>query len=173
MRAKVRAISGQCLSSNRKDVGRERKRTGGKRYLISEKKWVTKTKLENHESFAIAFGKYTGQELTTEQIAHILLRAYPNFSLGSIRPNDHASGNKSPCSCAGTANRVFDRLDRGLYRVRAGFWRKMRAPPFNLEDLYVCGLFWIPPNRYYLQSSPMPRVTTEHKVRFWASSCAT
>jgi hypothetical protein len=79
---------------------------------------VTEAKLKNHECFANAFRKYTGQELTTEQIEHILLRAYPNFSLGSIRPNDHAAGNKSPCSCARTTDRVFDRLDRGLYRVR-------------------------------------------------------
>lgn len=86
--------------------------------IVSEKMTVPETRLKNHERFAKAFKKYAGQEFTTKQIEEILLRAYPDFSLGSILPNDHAGGNKSPCWCAKTADRVFNRIDRGLYRVR-------------------------------------------------------
>jgi hypothetical protein len=86
--------------------------------IVSEKVTVPETRLKNHERFAKTFKGYTGQEFTTKQIEEILLRTYPDFSLGSILPNDHAGGNKSPCWCAKTADRVFDRIDRGLYRVR-------------------------------------------------------
>jgi hypothetical protein len=79
---------------------------------------MTLVKLNNHECFAKAFRKHAGQTLSTGQIGRILLNDYPSFSEGSVRPNDHAEGNECPCSCARTADRVFDRLRRGLYRVR-------------------------------------------------------
>jgi hypothetical protein len=85
---------------------------------VSEKMKMPESKLKNHERFAKAFEKYAGRTFTTNRIKEILLRAYPDFSLGSILPNDHAEGNKSPCSCARTPDRVFDRIDRGHYRVR-------------------------------------------------------
>lgn len=72
----------------------------------------------NHTMFKNAFRARRGQSLTTSQIKEILLRAYPNFVPGSVLPNDHAGGNKSCCACAGTENRLFDRIEHGLYRVR-------------------------------------------------------
>jgi hypothetical protein len=76
------------------------------------------TGLTNHERFASAFRAYAGQELTTQRIKEIILGAYPDLASGSILPNDHAKGNKGACWCAGTVNRIFDQVDRALYRVR-------------------------------------------------------
>lgn len=61
---------------------------------------------------------YKGQELSTDKIKSVLLKAFPDFTVESILPNDHAQGNKSPCQCAGKAHRVFDKIRHGLYRVR-------------------------------------------------------
>lgn len=67
---------------------------------------------------ANAMRTYQGRELTTAEIRKIVITQFPDFSTGSLLPNDHAEGNVCPCSCAGTTSRIFDRLDRGLYRVR-------------------------------------------------------
>jgi hypothetical protein len=74
--------------------------------------------MTNHDRFRRAFAHRRNEVLTTAQIRHILRRAYPDMSEGSALPNDHAEGNKSDCGCAGTSSRIFDRLRRGLYRVR-------------------------------------------------------
>ena len=72
----------------------------------------------NHECFKNAFRAYAGREFTTHQITELILEAYPEFAQGSILPNDHAKGNKGACWCAGTVDRIFDQVERGLYRVR-------------------------------------------------------
>jgi hypothetical protein len=74
--------------------------------------------MTNHEMFAEAFKSYRGKTLTTCQIGDIVQKAFPQFSAGSMLPNDHGAGNKSDCWCAGTNNRIFDRVMRGQYRVR-------------------------------------------------------
>jgi hypothetical protein len=74
--------------------------------------------LTNHEMFQIAFSDYKGEELRTVDIRTIITTRFPDFNQGSIRPNDHARGNLGACWCAGTENRVFNRVKRGLYKVR-------------------------------------------------------
>jgi hypothetical protein len=74
--------------------------------------------LTNHDCFADAFIERVNREFTTAQIRKILLERYPNFSLGSVLPNDHAKGNKGDCPCVGTARQIFEQVRRGVYRVR-------------------------------------------------------
>jgi len=74
--------------------------------------------MSNHDMFAEAFREYANQVLKTEDIRRILLRHYPDFSTGSILPNDHAGGNKGACKCVGTDRQIFDRLKHATYRVR-------------------------------------------------------
>lgn len=66
---------------------------------------------------ASALETFRGKMLTTSEIKKIVLSAFPYFSEGSMLPNDHAFGNKSPCRCAGTARRIFDRIEPGKYLV--------------------------------------------------------
>ena len=73
--------------------------------------------MTNHEMIADAVRGYRGETLTTIEIKNIVLRAYPRFSEGSLLPNDHADGNKNPCWCATTKDRIFDRIEWGKYRV--------------------------------------------------------
>ncbi len=73
--------------------------------------------MTNHEMIADAVRGYRGETLTTSEIKKIVLRAYPRFSEGSLLPNDHAAGNKNPCWCATTKDRIFDRMKRGNYHV--------------------------------------------------------
>lgn len=86
--------------------------------VAKERSVLKRSKLTNHDRFAEAFKEHANRELSTGEIKTILLERYPDFKLGSILPNDHAEGNENPCSCARTDARIFDRLKRGLYRVR-------------------------------------------------------
>jgi hypothetical protein len=74
--------------------------------------------MTNHDRLVSALKPYRGKTLTTSDIRHIAKRAFPEFNLRSILPNDHAEGNKCPCSCAGTTVRIFDKVTRGSYTVR-------------------------------------------------------
>jgi hypothetical protein len=74
--------------------------------------------MTNHDRLVSALKPYRGKTLTTSDIGHIVKYAFPEFNLGSLLPNDHAEGNKSPCSCAGTTGRIFDKVTRGSYTVR-------------------------------------------------------
>jgi len=76
-----------------------------------------KLPLSNHAMIASALESYRGKIFTTSEIKTIVLGAFPHFSIGSLLPNDHARGNKSPCSCAGTGRRIFDRIEPGKYLV--------------------------------------------------------
>lgn len=71
-----------------------------------------------HEKIKNAVRLFVGKEMTTSQIKAAVLGMYPGTSEGSILPNDHADGNKHPCWCAKTPNRIFDRIDRNRYIVR-------------------------------------------------------
>jgi hypothetical protein len=71
--------------------------------------------MTNHERFAETFKPFAGRDFTTAQIKTMLKGI---VSEGTILPNDHAAGNKNPCRCANTDDRIFDRIKRGLYRVR-------------------------------------------------------
>ena len=66
---------------------------------------------------ASAVESYRGKILSTSEIKKIVLSAFPYFFEGSLLPNDHALGNKSPCRCAGTDKRIFERIEPGRYLV--------------------------------------------------------
>lgn len=74
--------------------------------------------MTNHDMIAAAMKEYRGKILETCEIKKIVLKAFPTFTEGSLLPNDHAFGNKSACSCAGTATRIFDRVEPKKYLVR-------------------------------------------------------
>jgi hypothetical protein len=59
-----------------------------------------------------------GQEFETKQIEEIMLKKFTGMARGSVRPNDHGEGNEDECPCAHTDKRIFDKIKRGLYRVR-------------------------------------------------------
>ena len=75
-------------------------------------------KLTNHDRFEKMFKDKSGQTLKTAEIKKILKKRFLDMNEGSMLPNDHAEGNKSPCSCAGTERKIFNRIERGLYSVR-------------------------------------------------------
>jgi len=60
-----------------------------------------------------------GGSLTPREVKEIML-AESDITPGSIRPNDHAEGNESPCRCAKNKGNdpIFDREEDGSYRVR-------------------------------------------------------
>ena len=68
-----------------------------------------------HDAFYSVFSRYSGQTFTTAEIAKMMQNQY-NYK--SILPNDHGHGNKGACGCAGTDDRIFDRIRVGLYKVR-------------------------------------------------------
>lgn len=74
--------------------------------------------MTNHDMFAKAMEAHRGKTLTTEEIRKLVQDMFPTFAEGSLLPNDHGNGNKHPCDCAGTRRRIFDRVERGVYRVR-------------------------------------------------------
>ncbi len=50
------------------------------------------SELTNHDCFANVFRERGFRKFSTAQIGKLLQEEYPNFSLGSILPNDHAKG---------------------------------------------------------------------------------
>jgi hypothetical protein len=74
--------------------------------------------MTNHDVLASALKPYRGKNLTTSDIRTIVAEDFPDFNMGSLFPNDHAEGNKSPCWCAGSSQQILDRVERGLYTVR-------------------------------------------------------
>ncbi len=84
-------------------------------HQFNKKKEVIMT---NHDMIASAMKEHRGKILETSDIKKIVLKAFPNFAVGSHRPNDHAMGNKSDCTCAGTERRIFDRIEPKKYLVR-------------------------------------------------------
>ena len=72
----------------------------------------------NHEYMALAVAGNVGEMLTSAQLGDLIMARFPDFSRGSLLFNDHAEGNKGACRCAGTSDRIFDRVGRGFYVVR-------------------------------------------------------
>ena len=76
-------------------------------------------KMTNHEMIAAAMKGLSGKTLETARIKQLISESFPEFSPGSMLPNDHSDvGNMHPCWCAGTSQRIFDREKYGQYRVR-------------------------------------------------------
>jgi hypothetical protein len=71
----------------------------------------------NHDRFASVFKNRLGKTFSTSDIVKIML-AESDIQGGSILPNDHGEGNKGQCPCVGTDHQIFDRVGRGIYRVR-------------------------------------------------------
>lgn len=76
--------------------------------------------MTNHEMYAHVYAGQSGRVVTTREIESEMAAAFPQFNIGSNRPNDHADGNDCPCECAKNRSNhpIFDRLDRGVYKVR-------------------------------------------------------
>jgi hypothetical protein len=77
--------------------------------------------MTNHDRFSAVFQvpHRRGQKFSAREVRETML-AESDITPGSILPNDHADGNKSPCQCARNKNNspIFDREDDGGYRVR-------------------------------------------------------
>jgi hypothetical protein len=74
--------------------------------------------MTNHEMIAAVVKNHRREILSTREIWEMVSNVFPHFNRGSLLPNDHAEGNRNPCWCAGTENRIFDKIERNRYRVR-------------------------------------------------------
>lgn len=90
----------------------------GKRPMAPSNGQQRRAEMTNHEMIAAAMKGRHGEILSTGDIRDLVCKAFSEFSPGSLLPNDHAEGNKSPCSCAGTERRLFDKIKKNSYRVR-------------------------------------------------------
>src|SRR6266702_4389084 len=68
------------------------------------------SELTNHDCFANVFRERGFRKFSTAQTGKLLQEKYPNFSLGSILPNDHAKGNAASCWCVGTPQQIFNKV---------------------------------------------------------------
>jgi hypothetical protein len=102
--------SGYALLSNTN--GGDFRRAGNE-----HKSWG-KGNMTNHEMIKSALTGFGEKTLTSAQIKSIVLEAYPVIVTGSVLPNNHATDSKGACLCAATPKRIFDRLAKGVYRVR-------------------------------------------------------
>ena len=77
---------------------------------------------QTHEEFKQAMGPYRGRTLATSRINEITggdpaltqhLRTHPF-------PSDHCNNhtNKGACECACSEDAIFEKVERGVYRVR-------------------------------------------------------
>ena len=89
-----------------------------KKPVAKEEVMHENSELTNHDCFANVFRERGFRKFSTAQIGKLLQEEYPNFSLGSILPNDHAKGDAASCWCVGTPQQIFNKVRRGFYRVR-------------------------------------------------------
>jgi hypothetical protein len=73
---------------------------------------------KNHELFASVFKSRIGRTFSTAQVEKLMLEE-SGIQLGSVRPNDHGEGNQGDCPCVATRKQIFERVARGVYRVRS------------------------------------------------------
>lgn len=110
--------TGACLRDLDAAIWERSARPSGRERRMGTRETNGDRCMSNHEMIASAVKDYRGEILTTSEIKKRILCKFPRFSEGSLLPNDHARGNKSACSCAGTGRRIFDRVERGRYQVR-------------------------------------------------------
>lgn len=93
----------------------------------------------NHEKFVEALKDKVGQTLSTSEIIKIIMERFgKGVNPGSILPNDHAKGNNSACSCAGTDKRIFDKAGHGLYTVRPNINKNLSpVPPIPINSRQI------------------------------------
>jgi hypothetical protein len=90
--------------------------------VTSIKDLLMSKEMSNCEKFRIALKPYVGEVLTRARIKQIVQESYPKMPDGSANPSEHGvakdyKGNKTPCSCATTRQRIFNRVKRGVYEV--------------------------------------------------------
>ncbi len=92
------------------------------------------SELTNHDCFANVFRERGFRKFSTAQIGKLLQEEYPNFSLGSILPNDHAKAAVSAFRIeavpGGVESLAFDISTRQLTRMPA---RGRLTPAISLE----------------------------------------
>ena len=75
----------------------------------------------DHDRIAALFKGRSGQIFQRKQIIDIVQRQYPYLARGSTIPSDHDDtgiGNSRDCGCRGYGDHIFDRIGRGIYKVR-------------------------------------------------------
>lgn len=73
-----------------------------------------------HQGLASIMRPLRGQELTTADIERIVRRELDPQDAQWIQPSDHCKNHtcEGACECAGRETAVFERIERGRYRVR-------------------------------------------------------
>lgn len=83
--------------------------------------------MAKHREILTALRGFAGQKLTTAEIVTTVRKTFPECNSGNVLPNDHAEGNLGACWCSrknangqnfDASKRIFDRVDRGIFRVR-------------------------------------------------------
>ena len=73
----------------------------------------------DHYRFVALFNSRKGQTFARNTIIDIVQAAHPHLQRSSIMPSDHDNvGNKGECGCRKSKQNVFDRIGRGMYKVR-------------------------------------------------------
>lgn len=70
-----------------------------------------------HEKLKEVLKRHPGKQMTTAEIEEAVMKRFPDTNRSSIRPNDHAEGNKGQCRCIEEGRRILARPERGIYRV--------------------------------------------------------
>jgi len=75
---------------------------------------------KHHNELVSAMLPFRGRELTTAEIKECVEECLGGQIAQWVHPSDHCSNHtcKGACECACGNTAVFDRLKRGLYRVR-------------------------------------------------------
>jgi hypothetical protein len=73
----------------------------------------------DHDRLAAIFESRSGEELTTAEIKRIVRTKEPGLAPGTILPSDHDNlPCKNECDCRAAGRHLFQRVDRGRYKVR-------------------------------------------------------
>ena len=73
-----------------------------------------------HEQLERIFQARKGAVLTTAEIKRLYKAQYDHPDVDWVQPSDHSTNmtNKGACFCAQTKRALFERIRRGVYRVR-------------------------------------------------------
>lgn len=77
--------------------------------------------MKHCDQYRAVYAGQSGRVLSAREIGDEIKAAYPDFNMGSNRPNDHAEGNACSCHCAKNRSNdpIFDKVGHGMYRVRS------------------------------------------------------
>lgn len=73
-----------------------------------------------HDELKKSICNHRGKTLHTFEINRIFQEAYPSCDIRFMQPSDHCVNrtNKGACKCSMTAEALFERIERGKFRVR-------------------------------------------------------